>query len=68
MLVVSGMWAVMLMCVSGVRKVSCHVNVSSKCQESELSCQCVLVVSGNLAVMSMCVSGVRNVSYHVNVC
>ena len=68
MLVVSGMWAVMLMCVSGVRKVSCHVKVSSKCQESELSCQCVLVVSGNLAVMSMCVSGVRNVSYHVNVC
>ena len=58
----------MLMCFRGVRKVSCHVNVCSTCQESELSCQCVLEVSGNLAVMSMCVSGVRNVNCHVNVC
>jgi hypothetical protein len=41
----------MLVCVSGVRKVSCHVNVCSRCQESELSCQCVLEVSGKLAVM-----------------
>jgi hypothetical protein len=58
----------MLMCVSGVRKVSCHVNVCSKCQKSELSCQCVLEVSGKLSVMSMCVRGVRNVSCRVNVC
>jgi hypothetical protein len=58
----------MLVCVSGVRKVSCHVNVCSRCQESELSCQCVLEVSGKLVVMSMRVSGVRNVSCHVNVC
>ena len=68
MLEVLGKLAVMSMCVSGVRKVSCHVNVCSKCQESELSCQCVLEVSGKCAVMLICVREVRKVSCHVNVC